>query len=195
MSQDDVVIASAVRTPIGTFQGAFSPLSASDLGAIAVKEAARRAQARPEQIERVLLGNVLSAGMGPREVGILRAYARYLHQSRVAYTRGFVESTFVDHSEAARLLVDLFLARFDPDRDAETRQANVDAINKKFFARVDEIRKRDIDDFQAFVELASVANDNDVVLETGADECVAQLGTDAGRLTGCYDEWPLERHI
>ncbi len=64
MSQDDVVIASAVRTPIGTFQGAFSPLSASDLGAVAVKEAVRRAQAQPEQVERVILGNVLSAGMG-----------------------------------------------------------------------------------------------------------------------------------
>jgi acetyl-CoA C-acetyltransferase len=64
VSQDDVVIASAVRTPIGTFQGAFSPLSASDLGAIAVKEAVRRAQAQPEQIERAILGNVLSAGMG-----------------------------------------------------------------------------------------------------------------------------------
>ncbi len=64
MSDQDVVIASAVRTPIGTFQGAFSSLSASDLGAIAVKEAVRRAQAKPDQVERVIMGNVLSGGMG-----------------------------------------------------------------------------------------------------------------------------------
>ena len=60
----DVVIASAVRTPIGTFQGAFSGLSAAELGAVAVREAVRRAGAQPEQIERVIMGNVLSAGMG-----------------------------------------------------------------------------------------------------------------------------------
>ena len=64
MSQQDVVIAGAARTPIGTFQGAFSSFSASDLGAIAVSEAIKRAGAKPEDVERVILGNVLSAGMG-----------------------------------------------------------------------------------------------------------------------------------
>jgi acetyl-CoA C-acetyltransferase len=64
MSEPEVVIASAVRTPIGSFQGAFSSLSASQLGAVAVKEAVKRAGAEPAQIERVILGNVLSAGMG-----------------------------------------------------------------------------------------------------------------------------------
>ena len=64
MSQQDVVIAGAARTPIGMFQGAFSSFSASDLGAIAVSEAIKRAGAKPEDVERVILGNVLSAGMG-----------------------------------------------------------------------------------------------------------------------------------
>jgi acetyl-CoA C-acetyltransferase len=64
MSQQDVVIAGAVRTPIGSFQGAFSSLSASDLGAVAVREAVRRAGAKPEEVQRVILGNVLSAAMG-----------------------------------------------------------------------------------------------------------------------------------
>jgi acetyl-CoA C-acetyltransferase len=64
MSQDEVVIASAVRTPIGSFQGALAPLSASDLGAIALKEAVKRANAQPEQVERVIMGNVLPAAMG-----------------------------------------------------------------------------------------------------------------------------------
>jgi acetyl-CoA C-acetyltransferase len=75
MSQREVVIASAVRTPIGTFQGAFTALSASDLGAVAVKEAVRRANAQPDQIERVILGNVLSAGMGqaPARQAVIKA--------------------------------------------------------------------------------------------------------------------------
>ena len=64
MSQQNVVIAGAARTPIGMFQGAFSSFSASDLGAIAVSEAVKRAGAKPEDVERVILGNVLSAGMG-----------------------------------------------------------------------------------------------------------------------------------
>ena len=64
MSQKEVVIASAARTPIGSFQGAFSSLSASDLGAIVVREAVRRAGAKADHVERVIMGNVLSAGMG-----------------------------------------------------------------------------------------------------------------------------------
>ncbi len=64
MSEPEVVIASAARTPIGSFQGSLASLSASQLGAVAVKEAVKRAGAEPAQIERVIMGNVLSAGMG-----------------------------------------------------------------------------------------------------------------------------------
>jgi acetyl-CoA C-acetyltransferase len=60
----EVVISSAVRTPIGAFQGALSTLSASDLGALVVKEAVARAGGKPEQVERVYMGNVLPAAMG-----------------------------------------------------------------------------------------------------------------------------------
>ena len=60
----EVVISSAVRTPIGSFQGVFSSLSAPDLGAVAVREAVKRAGAKPDQIERVYLGCVLSGGVG-----------------------------------------------------------------------------------------------------------------------------------
>ena len=56
MSQKDVVIASAARTPIGSFSGAFSSLSASDLGAVAVTEAVKRAGASPEDVDRVYMG-------------------------------------------------------------------------------------------------------------------------------------------
>lgn len=60
----DVVIVSAVRTPVGSFGGTLSKLSAIDLGVIAAKEAIKRAGITPEQINEVFIGNVLSAGLG-----------------------------------------------------------------------------------------------------------------------------------
>ncbi len=58
------VIVSAARTPIGSFGGALAPLSAVDLGIIAVKEAIKRAGIDPNIIEEVYFGNVLGAGLG-----------------------------------------------------------------------------------------------------------------------------------
>lgn len=55
---EDVVIVSGVRTPIGRFQGAYSNLSASDLGAIVIKEAVKRAGITAEQVDHVILGCV-----------------------------------------------------------------------------------------------------------------------------------------
>lgn len=60
----EVVIASAVRTPVGSFGGVFKDISAVDLGVIAVKEAIRRAGIRPEDVDEVYLGCVLQAGLG-----------------------------------------------------------------------------------------------------------------------------------
>ncbi|MBL9076857.1 MAG: acetyl-CoA C-acyltransferase [Planctomycetes bacterium] len=58
------VIVSACRTAIGKFQGALAPLSAPQLGGLAVAEALRRAQVPADQVEEVLMGNVLQAGLG-----------------------------------------------------------------------------------------------------------------------------------
>jgi acetyl-CoA C-acetyltransferase len=58
------VLVGACRTPIGSFQGALSTLSAPALGACAVREALRRAGVEPEAVDEVILGNVLSAGLG-----------------------------------------------------------------------------------------------------------------------------------
>lgn len=60
----DVVIVSAVRTPIGSFGGCFKDVSAVALGEIAVSEAIKRAGISPNDVEEVILGNVLSAGLG-----------------------------------------------------------------------------------------------------------------------------------
>ncbi len=59
-----VVISSAVRTPMGAFQGAFSSLKAGLLGAAAVKEAVARARVGDGDVDLVLMGNVLQAGQG-----------------------------------------------------------------------------------------------------------------------------------
>src|ERR1700761_6431276 len=60
----DAVIVSAVRTPVGKFQGALSSFSATELGAIAVREAVRRAGIAPETVDECILGCVLPAGLG-----------------------------------------------------------------------------------------------------------------------------------
>ena len=61
---EEVVIVSAARTPVGTFGGSLKDVPAVRLGGIAVAEALRRAGLRPEQVDEVLLGNVLQAGLG-----------------------------------------------------------------------------------------------------------------------------------
>lgn len=78
------VIVSACRTPIGSFLGSLSSLKATELGAIAIREALRRAGLKPEQVEEVVMGCVLQAGLGqsparqaalgaglPNKVGVL----------------------------------------------------------------------------------------------------------------------------
>lgn len=61
---DPIVIVGAARTPMGAFQGDFSALSASELGAVAIKAAVERAGIAPEQVQDVLFGNCLMAGQG-----------------------------------------------------------------------------------------------------------------------------------
>jgi acetyl-CoA C-acetyltransferase len=60
----DVVIVSAARTPVGSFNGAFAATPAHVLGAIAAKEAMARARVEGEEVDEVILGQVLSAGEG-----------------------------------------------------------------------------------------------------------------------------------
>ena len=64
LSPKDVVILSAQRTPIGSFQGQFASLSASDLGAKAIAAALSAAKLQATQVDEVLMGQVLSAGVG-----------------------------------------------------------------------------------------------------------------------------------
>ncbi len=60
----DVVIVSAARTPVGSFNGAFGSIPAHELGAVAIKGALERAKVSPEDVDEVILGQILAGGEG-----------------------------------------------------------------------------------------------------------------------------------
>ncbi|MXR37404.1 acetyl-CoA C-acyltransferase [Craterilacuibacter sinensis] len=64
MQQDPIVIVGMARTAMGGFQGMFAGLSASELGAVAIRAAVARAGLAPESVDEVIMGNVLGAGQG-----------------------------------------------------------------------------------------------------------------------------------
>jgi len=75
MSNDNVVIVSGVRTPMGGFQGSLSAVSAPDLGALTIAEAVKRAGLQPADVQEVIRGNVLPAGLkqGPARQAMRKA--------------------------------------------------------------------------------------------------------------------------
>jgi acetyl-CoA C-acetyltransferase len=64
---NDIVIASAARTPVGAFLGGLSSLPAHALGALVIREALKRAGTQPEDVTEVILGQVLTAGLGQND--------------------------------------------------------------------------------------------------------------------------------
>ena len=80
----EVVIAGAVRTPVGAFNGSLASLSAAELGAIAIAEALNRAGVSPADVDEVVLGQVLTAatGMNPARQALLAAG---IPEDRTAY--------------------------------------------------------------------------------------------------------------
>lgn len=60
----EAVIVSAVRTPVGKFQGSLKSFSATDLGAMVVRESVKRAGVKPEDVDEVIMGCVIQAGLG-----------------------------------------------------------------------------------------------------------------------------------
>src|SRR5438445_11322974 len=72
MVNDDVVILSAARTPIGKYGGSFRDIHPAELGAVAARAAIERAGLKPEEIDEVVMGHARQAGSGPnpsRQVG------------------------------------------------------------------------------------------------------------------------------
>jgi len=75
MSSDNVVIVNGARTPMGGFHGSLAAVPATELGAIAIAEAVRRSGLKPEDIQEVIMGNVLPAGLkqGPARQAMRKA--------------------------------------------------------------------------------------------------------------------------
>ena len=61
--KQQAVIVSAVRTPMGSFNGVFSPVTATKLGSLTIAEALKRVHLPPERVDEVYMGCVLSAGL------------------------------------------------------------------------------------------------------------------------------------
>src|ERR1041385_312280 len=77
-ANDEVVIISGCRTPVGKLQGSLSEMSATQLGAIVVREAVKRAGLDPKLVDECIMGNVVSAGLGqnpPRQAAIFGGLA------------------------------------------------------------------------------------------------------------------------
>jgi len=85
ISSDDLVIAGAVRTPLGKFGGSLSTLSAPELGAIAARAAIARAGLRPDQVDLTIMGNARPAGVGPNPARQI-AHRAGIPDSSPAYT-------------------------------------------------------------------------------------------------------------
>ncbi len=77
----EVVIAGAVRTPIGSFGGALRDVTAVELGGLAISEVLKRCKVRPEKVDEVIMGNVLQAGLGQnpaRQAAVRAGISQYI---------------------------------------------------------------------------------------------------------------------
>ena len=112
--ENEAVILSAARTPIGRFQGSLSSVPATQLGAIAVKAAVERAGINPAEIEEVIMGNVVQAGEGQapaRQAGILGGVPATVSASTVNKVCGSGLKAAMFASQAVRAGdADLFVA-------------------------------------------------------------------------------------
>ncbi len=112
--ENEAVILSAARTPIGKFQGSLSSVPATQLGAIAVKAAVERAGINPEEIEEVIMGNVVQAGEGQapaRQAEILSGIPATVSASTVNKVCGSGLKAAMFASQAVRAGdADLFVA-------------------------------------------------------------------------------------
>jgi acetyl-CoA C-acetyltransferase len=114
MAADPVVICSYARTPMGAFQGALSGVKATALGAAAVKAALERSGAAPDQVEQIIMGCVLSAGLGQapaRQAALGAGLPLHVEASTVNKMCGSgMQAAIMAHDALAAGFVDLIVA-------------------------------------------------------------------------------------
>src|SRR5581483_2005321 len=99
-----------------------------------------RGEAENDGFNRLVLG----AGLTAREVAILRAYSKYLRQVGSAFSQAYMEQTLAANPHVARLLVELFHARFDPARLPDPED-EASVISKRLEAAIDAVASLDED--------------------------------------------------
>src|SRR4029077_14247975 len=77
---DEIYIVGAARTPIGKFAGALAKMPASELGALVIRDVLKRGGVAPDQVSEVILGQVLTAGVGqnPARQAAMKAAGPYM---------------------------------------------------------------------------------------------------------------------
>jgi glutamate dehydrogenase len=88
---------------------------------------------------------VVLAGLTASQANVLRSYAKFAHQTGFTFSQGYVEDTLARLPQLARLLVELFEARFDPDLDPGERIARVATAESEVLATLDEVPSLDDD--------------------------------------------------
>ncbi|MEO0956972.1 MAG: NAD-glutamate dehydrogenase [Pseudomonadota bacterium] len=90
---------------------------------------------------------ILLAGLSDRDVSVLRAYSRFLRQARIPYSIEYMEDALAEYPEIARLLMRVFLARFDPrvERSREERDAEAGAHVAEIEAALEAVPSLDVD--------------------------------------------------
>ncbi|PIE34256.1 MAG: NAD-glutamate dehydrogenase [Ilumatobacter coccineus] len=88
---------------------------------------------------------IVHAGLSARQANVLRSYAKYANQIGFPFSQGYIEDTLIRLPRLATLLVQLFEARFDPDRDEAQREAQQVEVDAQILAQLDQVPSLDDD--------------------------------------------------
>lgn len=113
------MILSTARTPIGAFQGSLSSLSGVQLGTHVVKEALKRAAVPLNDVNEVILGNVVSSGMGQAPATQVTIRAGQKHRDTRASPCDWTDSAGIAVTDGERLLTVRMSVAFAPHRRAQ----------------------------------------------------------------------------
>ncbi|WP_083934286.1 NAD-glutamate dehydrogenase [Sciscionella marina] len=88
---------------------------------------------------------VLRAGVDWEQAAVLRAYVKYLRQAGIQYSQDYIESAILRNTRIATLLIQLFEARFDPNRSERERESTAEDLTTEVLALIDEVTSLDED--------------------------------------------------
>ncbi|OGT57074.1 MAG: glutamate dehydrogenase [Gammaproteobacteria bacterium RIFCSPHIGHO2_12_FULL_63_22] len=126
---------------------------------------------------------VLAAGLGWRQVAMLRGYCKYLQQTGVTFSQAYMEQTLARYPLIARLLVELFEARFEPGRDVKADRKTCEALRFSLTAIVPENERP-----QLATILEEMGNDRALDREAQIDACGDALAITMERVSSLDED-------